>query len=92
MAAHIERVIEAAAEPRRPLSAAVPLNRRAIEETRPLLLTLAEDLRSEDRVSSRGVAILLQLLMDGNSPLYGSVHPGELEEELHRARAALLLD
>jgi hypothetical protein len=91
LATEIERMIEAAAEPPRPLSAAVPLNRRAIEEARPLLLTLADDLRTDQPVKAHGVAIARQLLMDGGSPLYGSVDPAQLEQEIRRARAALLL-
>jgi Amino acid permease len=91
VAGDIERVVEAAGKPVPPVSAAVPLNRRAIAQLRPLLLTLAADLREAEPVSPRGVAIVRQLLLDGYSPLYGSTDPGELEEELRRARAGLLL-
>jgi hypothetical protein len=91
IAADIERTLEAADNRPPRLSAAAPLNRRAIRELRPLLLTLADDLRADEPVEPRGVAITRQLLMDSCSPLYGQVDPGELEEEVRRARAALLL-
>jgi hypothetical protein len=91
LAADIERVIETTDEPPRPLTAAVPLNRCAIRDLRPLLLTIADDLRADDPVSANGVAIVRELLRDGGSPLYAGGRPGELEEELRRARAALLL-
>jgi len=70
LAAEIERAIEAADEPPRPLTAAAPLNRRAICQLRPLLLSLAEDLRADDTVNPAGVAIVRQLLRDGHSPRY----------------------
>jgi hypothetical protein len=88
-AADVERVVQAAEEPPPSLTAAVPLNRRAIGELRPLLLTLAEDLRTDDAVNPGGVAIVRLLLRDGSSPLYGSPPVEELEDELCRARAAL---
>jgi hypothetical protein len=92
IAADLERVVEAADEPPRPLTAAVPLNRVAIRELRALLLTLAEDLRGAEPMNARGVALARLLLMDGYSPLYGLRPARELEEELRRTRAALLLD
>jgi hypothetical protein len=88
----IERVVETADELPGPLTPTVPLNRKAIGELRPLLLSLADDLRTEDQVSPRGVAMIRMLLRDGYSPLYGSADPRGLEEELRRARVALLLD
>jgi hypothetical protein len=88
-AADVERVVQAAEEPPPPLTAAVPLNRTAIGELRPLLLTLAEDLRTDGAVSPGGVAIVRLLLRGGSSPLYGSPPVEELEDELRRARAAL---
>jgi hypothetical protein len=92
IAVDLERAVEEADQPPRPLSAAVPLNRVAIRELRSLLLTLAEDLRSGDPINPRGVARTRLLLMDGYSPLYESRPPRELEEELRRTRAALLVD
>jgi hypothetical protein len=69
----------------------VPLNRRAIRALRPLLLALAAELRAEQPVHADGVAIVRLLLGDGCSPLYGRAKLGELEEELRRARAGLML-
>jgi hypothetical protein len=89
LAASIQNVIDAAEEPPRALSAAVPLRRRAILTERPLLLQLAEDLHSGDELKPRGIALVERLLTDGGSALYSE---GNLHEELGRARAALHLD
>jgi hypothetical protein len=91
VAAEIQRVVEAADEPPPLPTAAVPLNRCAIRDLRSLLLTLADDLRADEPVSAGGVAMVRQLLRDGSSPLYYPADAGELEEELRRASAALLL-
>jgi hypothetical protein len=90
LAENIERVVEDANLPSYWLIA--PLNRRGITECRPLLLGLAEDLRSTGPVYARGVALVQLLLMDGRSPIYAPSDPRQLEEEVRRARVALMLD
>jgi len=92
LATDIERAIEAANVPARQLTAAVPVDRRAISECRHLLLGLAEDLRCAGCVYARGVALVRVLLRDGGSPLYALSEPRELEEAIRRARAALMAD
>lgn len=92
LATDIERAIEAANVPARQLTAAVPVDRRAISECRHLLLGLAEDLRCAGCVYARGVALVRVLLSDGGSPLYARSEPRELEEAIRRARAALMAD
>ena len=92
VAQEIERVIDAAEERPSPYSAAVPLRSAAILEQRPILLSLAGDLRHTDqRVSVRGVALIERLLRDGGSPLYVETLDESLEGALRHARSALLL-
>jgi hypothetical protein len=70
LAASIEHVLQAAEEPPRAYSAAVPLRRREVLEARPGLLQLAQRLRSGEPVNVRGVVEARELLLDGGSPLY----------------------
>jgi hypothetical protein len=65
-----------------------------ILESEPLILTLADELEHEDRVSPRGVILADRLITDGDSPVYGPIpihHPREetVESAVRRARAAL---
>ena len=78
-------------EPRRGYSAAVPLQRHEIQRDRGFLVALAEDLRSDDELNPRGIALVEKLLTDGISPLYTSSPEGELHRALTHARAALHL-
>jgi hypothetical protein len=92
LAQAIERVIDAAEERPSPYSSAVPLRRAAILEQRPILLSLAAELRDTDQhVSVRGVALIERLLTDGGSPLYVETTEESLEGALRHARSALLL-
>jgi hypothetical protein len=88
----IERMIDAAEERPSRHSSAVPLRRATIIEQRPMLLSLAAELRDTDqRVSVRGVALIERLLTDGGSPLYVETMDESLEGALRQARSALLL-
>jgi len=87
----LRNLIEAAEEPRRAHTAAVPLQRRAILGERAFLLDLAADLASDDELSPRGIALVERLLTDGASPVYGSGPEGDLHRALIHARAALHL-
>ena len=92
LAQAIERAIDTAEKGPSPYSSAVPLRSNAILEQRPILLSLAGDLRDTDqRVSVRGVALLERLLTDGGSPLYVETLDESLEGALRHARSALLL-
>jgi hypothetical protein len=68
------------------LSAAVPINRRAVATARPYLTQLIETLRSPSPVAPQGVARALRLLTDAASPLYAPVEPADLR---HAAGQAL---
>jgi hypothetical protein len=91
LAEGIRNLIDAAEEPERGYSAAVPLQRRAILAERDFLLALAADLRSDDELSPRGIALVEHLLTDGMSPLYAPGPEGGLHNALTHARAALHL-
>lgn len=68
------------------LSAAVPVNRRAVQSARPYLAQLIETLRSPAPVAPQGVARARQLLTDAASPLYPPARPTDLR---HAAGQAL---
>jgi hypothetical protein len=80
-----ERLIAALRGPRLP-SSAVPVVRDQISEASGTLLSLAQVLRASESVHPRGIAMVLRLLSDGDSPLYHRTVPGALERQ---ARLAL---
>ena len=87
----LRNLIDAAEEPRRRYTAAVPLQRRAILAERTFMLDLAADVASDDALSPRGIALVERLLTDGASPMYAPGHEGDLHRALIHARAALHL-
>ena len=91
LAQGIRNLIDAAEEPRRPYTAAVPLQRREILREREALLQLAADLVSDDQLGARGIALVDRMLTDGSSPVYSPGAEGELRRALTHARAALHL-
>jgi hypothetical protein len=93
LAAAIFRLVDEADGPAKPFSAAVPIQRRAVDACRELLLMVAEDLEDTGlRVNPKGVALVDQLLRDGGSPVYAPLGERALEEAVRHARAALLLE
>jgi hypothetical protein len=69
---------------------ASPLNRRALAECADEIVALAERLSDLDRaVAPRGVVLVLRLVTDGASPLYGRGTGAELRAEVARIRTAL---
>jgi hypothetical protein len=91
LAASIRNVLDAADEPRRGLTSAVPIQRGEILAERELLLELAADLESRDQLQPRGIALIDRLLTNGDSPVYMSSPEWSLREALRQARAALYL-
>jgi hypothetical protein len=91
LAAGIRRVVEEAEFPQRSYSAAVPVHRREVLRERGFLVAIAEDLLSDDELSPRGIALVDELLRDGNSPIYSPAYEGALHAQLTHARAALHL-
>jgi len=91
LAQGIRNLIDAAEEPRRGYTSAVPLNRGEVLRERAFLLELAADLVSEDELNPRGIALVDRLLTDGSSPVYSPGPKGDLHRALIHARAAMHL-
>jgi hypothetical protein len=91
LAASIRNLLDTAEEPRRGLTSTVPVQRNEILSERDLLLELAADLESSDRLQARGIALIETLLTNGDSPVYMSSPEAGLREVLRQARAALYL-
>ncbi len=87
----LRNLVDAAQEPDRVLSAAVPIQRKQILSEQGFLLQLAVDLESDEAVSPRGVALLDRLLTDGESPFYTPTPAGSVHDALIHAHAALHL-
>jgi hypothetical protein len=73
--------------------AELPLQVRELLESEPVILTLADELENEERVSPRGVILADRLITDGDSPVYPPTpnrpHHDTVESAVKRARAAL---
>jgi hypothetical protein len=90
LARSLERLVEQAETPRPPFrTAVVQPCRPQVREARPLILTIAQRLRSNAPVGVCGVARLQALLSNGAGPCYAPSHPDALITEL-RAVADLL--
>lgn len=92
LAAGLRRVIDDAERPVRTLSAAVPIQRRAILRARRELVRLADELEGDEPVRLAGIARVQLLLTHGDSPLYEAHPEGALDEALAHAHTSLLLD
>jgi hypothetical protein len=90
-AAGIKRILDAAEQPPRPFTAAVPVCRRDILEARADLIELGDLLWFEGNLQVRGLALLEPLLTSGDSPLFHPNPEKSLEHTVRRIRAALLL-
>lgn len=89
ISATIARVLAEAERSPSGWSAAVPVNREELAESRSLLIQIEATLQSEQPVYCQGMAMLQRLLTDGASPLYGRSSKGALNDELERVIAAL---
>jgi hypothetical protein len=85
LAAGIEGVVASVDKPKNPLSAAVPVRRRAVRGARHELMALAGDLRHMPTLRPRGVAMVERLMTDPYSPLYTATSG---EEVVRAVRAA----
>jgi hypothetical protein len=97
VAASLRRLIEAARRNQPDFfTAKLHVKAREVLASEPLILTLADELEHEEKVSPRGVILADRLVTDGDSPVYGPTpihHPPEetVEWAVKRARAALHL-
>jgi hypothetical protein len=72
-----------------PFTAAVTPRSRDVLEARTVIAALERELRGDQPVAARGVAMVRLLLVDGNGPLYRPSPPGLLGSRLRAAAAAL---
>jgi hypothetical protein len=89
LAGWVEEILDAAARPTPRLSSAVKPLRDEVTAARPLLIQVAELVRSTAPLYSQGLAMLEELLRDGGGPLYSSTSRGALGRELELIIAAL---
>jgi hypothetical protein len=91
LAARLLTLVEKADGPTPPISAAVPIDRRAVRGARSDVIALALDLGATDlEASARGIALVQCLLWDGASPVYAPLGREALTQALRDAHAALL--
>jgi hypothetical protein len=79
VATGLERIVASLDKPKSPLSAAVPVRRRAVLGARHDLMALAGDLRHMAAPQPRGVAMAERLITDPGSPLYGATSSEEVQ-------------
>jgi hypothetical protein len=97
VAASLRGLIDAARRNERTrFTARLQIKTREVLESEPLILTLADELEEEERVSARGVILADRLIRDGGSPVYAPdpirYPPVEtVESAVKHARAALHL-
>ena len=89
-----ELIAAARRRDRNPFVAQLRLREDEILESEPLILTLAEELEQDERVSPRGVILADRLVRDGDSPMYGPTpvsrpYNETVESAVKHARAAL---
>jgi hypothetical protein len=89
VAAGLARVRRDAQACRPGFSAAVLPHRGEVLAAQTVLDALERRLRARERVTARGVALLMVLLTDGSSALYRPGEAGALGSELRAAAAAL---
>jgi hypothetical protein len=91
LAVAIER-LEVRSSRRLGISAAIPVDARALKVARPALAQLAQALRERETVVSRGVALTKLLLTEPSSPLYRPPHSAAVYEAARHALLALSAD
>jgi hypothetical protein len=94
VAAALRKLIEAARRGElNYFRAQIPLRVSEVLENEPVILTLADELEQEERVSPRGVILADRLITDGDSPVYPPTpnrpRQDTVESAVKRARAAL---
>jgi hypothetical protein len=87
VAANVLATVDQAEQPRRGLTAAVPVCGRTVRAARAELIALAHELTSDRPVWAQGVALTIQLLVDAESPVFQP--GGDLPGAIRTAREAL---
>jgi hypothetical protein len=91
LATNLTRLIRDADAPARPLTSAVPVQRREVIAARDQIEQLARDLAGPDEVEARGILLIHDLLTHGDSPFFAPSPDGTLSHAVRHARAALLM-
>jgi hypothetical protein len=89
LAAAVERILWSSRRARPELTAAIPIDRRAVRDASLALAAVAARLRSPEPVTPQGMVLLRRLLTDGTGPLYRSRRRGELGHRVREVAAAL---
>jgi hypothetical protein len=92
----LRRVVATARTGRGNKLASLPIRRRQVLASGSLILALADEIESEERVSPRGVILADRLIRDGDSPIYAPLpvsrrYDETIEHAVRHARAALHL-
>jgi hypothetical protein len=82
-------MIREADRPARPLTSAVPVQRREVHAARDEIERLAQELAGPDEVQPRGVLRVIALLTHGDSPFFTPSPDGSLSRAVRHAHAAL---
>lgn len=85
LAEALERAVDSAHRPRRPLTPTVPVDPEAGTLARAALLDLAERLRQPRPVTLAGMRMVHALVTNGAGPLYVTRWAGQLETAAERA-------
>jgi hypothetical protein len=93
IAKELRDLVEEAQKPMASLfNANLRIQRPAIRESQPLILTLARELEELAVVNPRGVILADRLVRDGGSPVYSMVDHGQINRAVERAREELKAD
>jgi hypothetical protein len=91
LAAELRALPRKAADACHPRDPRVPICRHAVLAAAELINELADQLAAYEAVDARGVAQVMVLMRDGQSPLFGPARADELGERIHDALEALEL-
>lgn len=89
LASGLERLVAAVDEPAPPLSARVPVRRRAVRDARHELMRLAGELRHMLDPDPQGVAMAERLLTDLASPVYSTASSADVVRAARDAANAM---
>ena len=87
----LRRLVEIAdPRERKVLGAGLHVRRKELNEFRPLILSLADEIEGDPDVQPRGVILADRLVRDGESPVYWP-RQESVEAAVNQARAAIRL-
>jgi hypothetical protein len=90
LARALESLLAVEDRPRGLLTSAVAPDPIEVRDARPALYAVLHRLESDEPVSARGMQMVRELLIDGNSPLFQPAERGEFGDRLRAAAAELM--